>query len=131
MVSMAFFLRGVRATHHQRLALPTITRAITTSPIEMTPRIIDAIKQDHREIESYYDRIMESSSKDEQKRYQNQFTWEVARHSIGEELVVYPAFEKYVPDGVKLADKDRQEHQTVSRHTHFTSCETLFLTECT
>ena len=79
-----------------------------------TPRIINAIKQDHREIESYYDRITKSSDKDEQTQYQNKFTWELVRHSIGEELVVYPAFEKHLKDGKALADKDREEHQTVS-----------------
>ena len=89
-------------------------RYVSQSPIMSTPRIINAIKQDHREIESYYDRITKSSDKDEQTQYQNKFTWELARHSIGEELVVYPAFEKHLKDGKALADKDREEHQTVS-----------------
>jgi len=79
----------------------------------MSPRISDAIKKDHREIESYYEQIVGTSDETEQRKYQNQFTWELARHSIGEELVVYPAFEKYVSNGVELADKDRQEHQSV------------------
>lgn len=76
-------------------------------------RLIDTIKQGHRELESYYDRITKSQDKDEQTRYQNQFTWELARHSIGEELVVYPAFERLLADGKSMADKDRREHQTV------------------
>ncbi|KZF22966.1 hypothetical protein L228DRAFT_238856 [Xylona heveae TC161] len=76
--------------------------------------ISDAIKQDHREIEEYYDKIVNSSDQDTQTRYQNLFTWELARHSIGEELVIYPALEKYLGDkGKQLADRDRQEHQTV------------------
>ncbi|KAJ5250059.1 hypothetical protein N7489_000469 [Penicillium chrysogenum] len=79
----------------------------------MAPTISDAIKKDHREIESYYDNIIKTSDETEQTKWQNQFTWELARHSIGEELVVYPAFEKYVPNGVELANKDRQEHQSV------------------
>jgi hypothetical protein len=37
----------------------------------------------------------------------------LARHPIAEELVVDPAFEKYVLGGVEVADKDRQEHQSV------------------
>lgn len=78
-----------------------------------TPRLIDAIKQDHREIESYYDRISKSINRDEQTQYQNIFTWELARHSIGEELVVYPALERRVREGNILADKDRDEHQSV------------------
>ncbi|KUM64762.1 hypothetical protein ACN42_g2323 [Penicillium freii] len=79
----------------------------------MTSTISDAIKKDHREIESYYENIIKTSDETEQTRWQNQFTWELARHSIGEELVVYPALEKYVSGGVDLANKDRQEHQSV------------------
>ncbi|CRG91189.1 putative hemerythrin-like protein C869,06c [Talaromyces islandicus] len=88
-------------------------RQFRHSSIAMAAGIIDTIKHDHRELESYYDRIVGSSDADEQTRYQNQFTWELARHSIGEELVVYPALERYVNGGVELARKDREEHQKV------------------
>lgn len=105
----------IRQVLYKQLILPASfsKRTVSHSPIMGTPRIIDAIKQDHREIESYYDRVTKSTNKDEQTQYQNMFTWELARHSIGEELVVYPAFEKHLKDGVALADKDRSEHQTV------------------
>lgn len=76
-------------------------------------RISEAIKNDHREIESYYDRIINAKDDDEKTRYQNQFTWELARHAHGEELVVYPAFEKKLSNGKSMADKDRDEHQVV------------------
>lgn len=54
--------------------------------------ISDAIKKDHREIEEYYQNILNASDNDTATRWQNQFVWELARHSIAEELVVYPAF---------------------------------------
>ncbi|KAJ5944824.1 hypothetical protein N7516_004992 [Penicillium verrucosum] len=79
----------------------------------MTPRIIDTIKKDHREIESYYGKIITSKDEDEQTRFQNLFTWELARHSIGEELLIYPLFEKLIPNGVAMADKDREQHLKV------------------
>lgn len=81
-----------------------------------TKSFIPAIKQDHREIESYYNRINKSTNKDEQTQYQNLFTWELTRHSIGEEIVIYPALKKYVQEGNILADKDRDEHQSVRLH---------------
>ncbi|PMB67106.1 putative hemerythrin-like protein [Beauveria bassiana] len=38
----------------------------------------------------------------------------LARHSVGEEPVVYPALEKYLGDrGKKMADEDREEHHQV------------------
>lgn len=76
--------------------------------------ISEAIKKDHREIEEYYNNILNATDADAQERWQNQFVWELARHSIGEELIVYPAMEKHVGNGKERADKDRQEHQVVS-----------------
>ncbi|KAL4959656.1 hemerythrin domain-containing protein [Aspergillus stella-maris] len=96
-----------------RPVLPTYYRCISQTPIAMAPRIIDAIKEDHREIEDYYNKILSAGTDKEKTQWQNQFTWELARHSIGEELVVYPVFEKNVPNGRAMADKDRQEHQGV------------------
>jgi len=81
--------------------------------------IIDAIKKDHREIEEYYQHILNASDNDTATRWQNQFVWELARHSIAEELVVYPAFEKNLGDkGHQMAEKDRAEHQTVKDKLH-------------
>lgn len=73
-------------------------------------RISDTIKQDHREIESYYEVILSTQDADKQTRYQNMFTWELARHSVGEELVLHPAMENYIRDGFEAAEKDRREH---------------------
>ncbi|KAF7561543.1 hypothetical protein G7046_g2599 [Stylonectria norvegica] len=76
--------------------------------------ISDSLTKDHRELEQYYKEVVNSSDPDHQERYGNQFTWELARHSVGEELVVYPAFEKYLGQkGKEMADEDRQEHHHV------------------
>ncbi|CAI6067119.1 unnamed protein product [Clonostachys chloroleuca] len=60
--------------------------------------IKDAIVKDHRELEGYYNEIIHSMDRDHQERFGNQFTWELARHSVGEELVVCPAYEEYMGD---------------------------------
>ncbi|KAG0081740.1 hypothetical protein BGZ93_002629, partial [Podila epicladia] len=74
-------------------------------------RVTEAIKRDHRELEDAYANILDSTDDDERTRWQHQFTWELARHSIGEELVVYPAMEEHLSNGKEMADKDRKEHQ--------------------
>ena len=85
----------------------------SSTPAAMTT-ITKAITEDHRELEEYYNTIINATDADTQTRYQNQFTWELARHSVGEELVVYPAMEKYMgADGKAKADHDRQEHHKV------------------
>jgi len=76
--------------------------------------ITDPIVKDHRELEQYYNEIVNSNDHDHQARFGNQFIWELARHSVGEELVVYPAFEKYLGDkGHEMAEEDRKEHHSV------------------
>ncbi|KAF8632800.1 hypothetical protein AX17_004755 [Amanita inopinata Kibby_2008] len=79
--------------------------------------LLQAIKQDHAEILSYYNEYLKAQSRndrDAQERWSNQLTWEIARHAVGEEIVVYPLFEKHLgPKGRELADKDLREHQAV------------------
>ena len=76
--------------------------------------VSDPIKHDHEELQSYYENIKNAKDHSEKDRWRNQFVWELARHSVAEELVVYPAMEKYIkPGGYELAEKDRQEHQVV------------------
>jgi hypothetical protein len=89
-------------------------RTFAISPGRSGPRVIETITTDHRELEMYFNRIVSSTDPTEQAGWQNQFTWELARHSVGEELVVYPAFERHLKDGVAMAEKDRGEHQGVS-----------------
>ena len=75
--------------------------------------ITDAVTEDHRELEEYYQTIVKSTDTDTQTRYQNQLTWELARHSVAEELVVYPAMEKYLV----LTHETTAEEKTTSADT--------------
>ncbi len=90
-------------------------RPFSAAPARMT-RVSEVIIQDHRDLEEAYNHIVKASNDDERTRWQNQFTWELARHSLGEELVIYPQFEKKLANGKEMADKDRKEHLTVSLH---------------
>jgi hemerythrin superfamily protein len=76
--------------------------------------ISEAIKSDHHKMQSYYNTLVCSEDADEKTRIQKEFIWELTRHAVSEELVVYPAMEEFLPDGMTIADKDRQEHCTVS-----------------
>ncbi|KAK0464412.1 uncharacterized protein EV420DRAFT_1475885 [Desarmillaria tabescens] len=64
-----------------------------------------AIKEDHEE---------PAEIQDAQARWSRQLTWEIARHAVGEEIVVYPLMEKHLGEkGLELADEDRNDHQRV------------------
>ncbi|KXG46496.1 uncharacterized protein PGRI_053520 [Penicillium griseofulvum] len=92
-------------------AIQTFTEDIGTPTVHS--RILPAVKHDHRELESHSHKILSSTNPDQQTRFQNQFVWELARHLIGEELVVYPAIINTLPDGQGIADKNRLEHRGV------------------
>ncbi|KAJ7603519.1 hypothetical protein DFH06DRAFT_987863 [Mycena polygramma] len=77
--------------------------------------LTDAIKEDHQEMYEYHDYYKKSAGdSDAQARWANQLRWEIARHAVGEEIIVYPLMEKHLgAEGLKLADHDREEHQHV------------------
>jgi len=74
--------------------------------------IAEAIKHDHDELKEYYSNYKKAQTEKEQQQWANQFRWELARHSVGEELLLYPAFEKHFgAEGKRMADQDRAEHK--------------------
>jgi len=78
-------------------------------------KVSQAIQEDHHQLKDYYNRVINSKDPDEQERYGNAFIWELTRHSIAEEIVVYPALERDIQgEGKGIADKDRAQHQDVS-----------------
>lgn len=89
-----------------------------TQAVPPVDSISSVIHQDHRQIEKYYNKIVSSKDHDVQRRYQNAFVWELARHAIAEELVVYPSLETGVNDGKVMADKDRAEHQVTKEQLY-------------
>ena len=62
----------------------------------------------------YYDKYKEATDVDIKERWSNQLRWEVARHAVGEEIVVYPLMEQYLGQkGKDLADEARKQHVEV------------------
>lgn len=86
----------------------------------MSQTLTAAIKEDHEEMYEYYDKYKDAIAKknnDEAERWCRQFMWEIARHAVGEEIVVYPLMEKHLGQkGKELADHDRDEHVDVKKN---------------
>lgn len=74
--------------------------------------ISEEIIDDHEELKEYYDKYIAAETPVDQEKWANQYRWELARHTVAEEIVLYPAFEKYLgEEGKKVSDDERQEHQ--------------------
>lgn len=68
--------------------------------------IEDQILADHQELRDFYAQYKQNGD----IRFFNQFVWELSRHSIGEEIIVYPILEKL---GISTA-KELEEHKLVA-----------------
>jgi hemerythrin-like domain-containing protein len=88
----------------------------------MTPRdVIEVLEQDHREVEEMFAELEQlrgaTSEKDKQRRKDlaDQVTIELVRHSVAEEVLVYP----------KVEDKVSKEEVEHAREEHAQAEETL------
>ncbi|EGU87111.1 hypothetical protein FOQG_16423 [Fusarium oxysporum f. sp. raphani 54005] len=84
-------MRALLSPQFRTLLRPQVLRAsprfMRIQTAALSSAISDAIIQDHRELEKYYNEVINSADHDHKQRFGNQFVWELARHSIGEELI--------------------------------------------
>ncbi|KAK9235146.1 hypothetical protein V1525DRAFT_410851 [Lipomyces kononenkoae] len=92
--------------HHTSRFLPSPTvRHFANTRAMMS--VLDTIKKDHRELEEYYSNIVNAKDDNNQTQWQDQFTRGACHLSrVGKHLG---------EEGVRLANKDRREHQVVGK----------------
>jgi hemerythrin superfamily protein len=73
--------------------------------------IIDAIITDHHEVEDIFKQLEKGEDDKERRRelVEHAIT-ELVRHSVGEEMYLYPTARKVLSDGDKIADHELKEH---------------------
>jgi len=111
------------ATPSLRPLVPAITRIYFVPPatrylsVAATLRmggatIKESIVDDHHELAEYYEKYTKATAAADKEMWAHQYMWELARHTVAEELVLYPAFEKHLGDhGKEVAKKERAEHE--------------------
>jgi hypothetical protein len=73
--------------------------------------VIDELITDHREALDLLRRITSTTDADERRELADTVISEVVRHSVAEEMYVYPAMRQYMPDGDEAVKHDTEEHQ--------------------
>ncbi|WP_010539627.1 hemerythrin domain-containing protein [Dietzia alimentaria] len=76
-----------------------------------TGDVVDILTADHREMVGLLELIEETADPAERRALADSATAEVVRHSVAEELFVYPAYEREVPNGADEVEHDKEEHQ--------------------
>ncbi|WP_052443242.1 hemerythrin domain-containing protein, partial [Streptacidiphilus neutrinimicus] len=76
--------------------------------------VVEELKADHREVEEMFNQINALPPGDPQRRrIADDFTIELVRHSVAEEMYLYPAVRERVTGGAAMADKELDDHATV------------------
>ncbi|TCC45761.1 hemerythrin domain-containing protein [Kribbella capetownensis] len=73
--------------------------------------VIDVLTADHREVQELANQISATASTDERRELTDQLIAELVRHSVAEEMYVYPAMRDHLPDGEKAVEHDTEEHK--------------------
>jgi len=78
--------------------------------------VIAELTTDHREVEELFGRIEGLTPGDEKRRkYADQAVIELVRHSVAEEMYLYPAVRGALPDGDGIADREIADHARAER----------------
>jgi hemerythrin superfamily protein len=81
--------------------------------------VIDVLTADHREVQDLANQISATAEPDERRELTDQLIAELVRHSVAEEMYVYPAIRDHLPDGEQAIEHDIQEHkelETLMKH---------------
>ncbi|MGW1108540.1 hemerythrin domain-containing protein [Streptomyces sp. NPDC002540] len=79
--------------------------------------VIAELTTDHREVDELFAKIEAQPVGDKQRRkLVDELTIELVRHSVAEEMYLYPAVRKHVEDGDGIADKEFSDHARVEQH---------------
>ncbi len=79
------------------------------------PDVIDVLTADHREVQDLANQISASIDADERRDLTDQLIAELVRHSVAEEMYVYPAIRDHLPDGDQAVEHDTQEHKELEK----------------
>ncbi|MGN6634780.1 MAG: hemerythrin domain-containing protein [Oryzihumus sp.] len=75
--------------------------------------VVDILTADHHEVMALVQQIP-TAAPDQRRDMADTVTAELVRHSIAEEMYVYPAMEEHLPDGRNEVQHDKEEHQQLT-----------------
>ncbi|MEV6318607.1 hemerythrin domain-containing protein [Streptomyces sp. NPDC051776] len=76
--------------------------------------VVQELTTDHREVDELFQQIEKTApGNSERKRLLDQLTIELVRHSVAEEMYLYPAVREHLAGGDNLADREIADHARV------------------
>jgi hemerythrin superfamily protein len=77
--------------------------------------VIDVLTIDHTEATALIAQIRSSADPEQRRDLADTLISELVRHSVAEEMFVYPAMQKHLPDGEQAVEHDVSEHKQLER----------------
>ena len=77
--------------------------------------VVDLLTTDHHEVLDLLQQIKITTDTEERRDLTDSVISEIVRHAVAEEMYVYPAMKKYLPDGEEAVDHDIEEHKELER----------------
>jgi len=77
--------------------------------------VVEVLTHDHREVQEMFDELIGTTGPDERRRIVDDITIELVRHAVAEEMYLYPAVRRHVPDGDAIADKEISDHSEIEQ----------------
>jgi hemerythrin superfamily protein len=73
--------------------------------------VVDVLTTDHREATELIEQILEATDAEQRRDLADSLISELVRHSVAEEMYVYPAMRDHLPNGDRAVDHDTSEHK--------------------
>lgn len=84
---------------------------MTENTIEgQQPDAVDILTADHRDMLELLSQIEGTADAGQRRDLADTVIAEVMRHAVAEEMFVYPAMEKHLPNGAEEVEHDKKEH---------------------
>ncbi|WNB85138.1 hemerythrin domain-containing protein [Cellulomonas sp. ATA003] len=77
------------------------------------PDVVDILTSDHRDMLDLLAQIEGTGDAERRRDLADTVIAEVMRHAVAEEMFVYPAIAKHLPDGEQEVEEDKREHEEI------------------
>jgi hemerythrin superfamily protein len=77
--------------------------------------VVDVLTADHRDVTGLIGEIRAATDPTVRRDVTDMMISELVRHAVAEEMYVYPAMRKHLPDGDKAVEHDVEEHKEIEQ----------------
>ena len=77
--------------------------------------VVDVLTADHRDVTGLIGEIRAAGDATVRRDVTDMMISELVRHAVAEEMYVYPAMRKHLPDGEKAVQHDVEEHKEIEQ----------------